>query len=59
MNNEELLPQEELVQDIISILHVFSCRLYGLRKYKRQIEGDVEIAQELQDGNPSNTGTKS
>lgn len=47
VNNEELLPQEELVQDIISILHVFSCRLYGLRKYKRQIEGDVEIAQEL------------
>ena len=21
------------------ILHVFSCRLYGLRKYKKQIEG--------------------
>ena len=44
VNNEELSPQEELVQDIISILHVFSCRLYGLRKYKRQIERDVEIA---------------
>ena len=26
VNNEELSPQEELVQDIISILHVFSCR---------------------------------
>ena len=24
--------QEELVQDIVSILHVFSCRLSGLRK---------------------------
>ena len=32
VKNEELSPQEELVQDIISILHVFSCRLYGLRK---------------------------
>ena len=31
-------------------LHVFSCRLYGLRKYKKQIEGDGEIAKELQDG---------
>lgn len=31
----DLSPQEELVQDIISILHVFSCRLYGLRKYKK------------------------
>ena len=33
VNNEELSPQEELVQDIVSILHVFSCRLCGLRKY--------------------------
>ena len=35
VNNEELSPQEELVEDIVSILHVFSCRLYGLRKYKK------------------------
>ena len=34
VNNETLSPNEELVQDIISILHVFSCRLYGFRKYK-------------------------
>ena len=53
VNNEELSPQEELVQDIVSILHVFSCRLYGLRKYKKQIERDEEIAKELQDGNKS------
>ncbi len=58
VNNEELSPQEELVQDIVSILHVFSCRLYGLRKYKKQIEGDEEIAKELQDGNKSDRGTE-
>ena len=57
VNNETLSPNEELVQDIISILHVFSCRLYGLRKYKDQIKEDVEIAKELQDGNRSDTGT--
>ena len=57
VNNEELSPQEELVQDIVSILHVFSCRLYGLRKYKKQITEDGEIAKELQDRNPSDTGT--
>ena len=57
VNNEELSPQEELVQDIVSILHVFSCRLYGLRKYKKQIERDEEIAKELQDGNKSYRGT--
>ncbi|EOS60280.1 hypothetical protein C815_01523 [Firmicutes bacterium M10-2] len=44
-------PKEELVQDILSILHVFSCRLYGLRKYKKQIREDEEIAKELQNGN--------
>ena len=55
VNNEELSPQEELVQDIVSILHVFSCRLYGLRKYKKQIERDEEIVKELQDGDPSHT----
>lgn len=55
VNNETLSPNEELVQDIISILHVFSCRLYGLRKYKSQIKGDEEIAKELQNGNQSNS----
>ena len=34
-----------------NILHVFSCRLYGLRKYKKQIEGDENIAKGIQDGN--------
>ena len=57
VNNETLSSNEELVQDIISILHVFSCRLYGLRKYKNQIEEDEEIAKELQNGNKPNAGT--
>ena len=57
LNNEALSPKEELVQDIISILHEFSCRLYGLRKYKNQIKEDEEIAKELQSGNKSNVGT--
>lgn len=55
VNNETLSPNEELVQDIISILHVFSCRLYGLRKYKNQIKEDEDIAQELQNGNKPNS----
>ena len=59
VNNEDLSPHEELVQDIISILHVFSCRLYGLHKYKKQIEGDEEIAKELQDGDKSNARAES
>lgn len=50
VKNEKLSPHEELVQDIVSILHVFSGRLYGLRKYKKQIEGDENIAKGIQDG---------
>ena len=44
-------------QDIISILHVFSCRIYGLRKYKKKIEGDEEIAKILQSRNKTNNKT--
>ncbi len=57
VNNEELSPQEELVQDIVSILHVFSCRLYGLRKYKKQIREDEEIEKEISDRNTVNATT--
>ena len=58
VNNEALSPKEELVQDMISILHVFSCRVYGLRKYKNQIKEDEGLAQELQNRTPSNAGTE-
>jgi putative resolvase len=58
VNNETLSPDEELVQDIISILHVFSCRVYGMRKYKKKIEEDQEIAKSLQNRNKSNGTTK-
>jgi len=43
INDDRLSPEKELVDDIISILHVFSCRLYGLRKYKKAIEQDKEV----------------
>jgi predicted site-specific integrase-resolvase len=43
INNDELSPEQELVQDLISIIHVFSCRIYGLRKYKKKLMEDVEL----------------
>ena len=54
VNNEKTSPEQELINDLISITHVFSHRIYGLRKYKKQIEGDEEIAKELQDRNKPN-----
>ena len=58
VKNEKLSPHEELVQDIVHILHVFSCRLYGLRKYQKQIEGDEDIAKSVQDGNSPDKSAK-
>lgn len=43
VNNETLSPQEEMVQDLISIIHVFSCRIYGLRKYKKKVSEDENL----------------
>lgn len=58
VNNEKLSPEQELVNDLISIIHVFSCRIYGLRKYKKQIKEDEDIVKELQNRNKSNRRTK-
>lgn len=38
INDERLSPDQELCQDLTSIIHVFSSRLYGLRKYKNKIK---------------------
>jgi predicted site-specific integrase-resolvase len=36
-----LCPQEEMVQDLPAIVHTFSCRLYGLRKYEKKLKGEL------------------
>lgn len=47
VNNEKISLEQEVGKDLISIIHVFSCRMYGLRKYKNKIKGDEEIAKRL------------
>lgn len=37
MNAESLSPEEEMTRDLLSIIHCFSSRLYGLRKYKKKL----------------------
>lgn len=41
LNNVDTSPEQEVANDLISIIHVFSCRVYGLRKYKKVIEKDI------------------
>lgn len=35
-NQEHLSPQQELVEDMLAIIHCFSCRIYGSRSYAKQ-----------------------
>lgn len=38
VNQESLSPQQEMVEDLMAIIHTFSSRLYGLRKYKKDLK---------------------
>ena len=40
VNQNSLSPQQEMVEDLLSIVHTFSCRLYGMRNYKKQLRED-------------------
>ena len=43
LNYKETSPDKELVEDVVSIVNVFSSRLDGLRKYKKIIKEDKEV----------------
>lgn len=45
INLEKSSPEKELVEDLMTIIHVFSSRLYGLRKYKKTIKDDLNDSQ--------------
>jgi putative resolvase len=49
MNTEELSPEQELVQDLITITHCFSSRLYGLRNYRKALQKALKDDQSAQD----------
>lgn len=37
LNKTNLSPEQELTNDLLNILHAFSCRMHGLRNYKKQV----------------------
>ena len=43
LSRNELSPEREMVEDILAIIHVFSCRLYSRRKYKSAIKEDSSL----------------
>lgn len=37
LSEDSLSPEQELTKDLLNIIHVFSCRMHGLRHYKKQV----------------------
>ena len=44
LNNESLSPEEEMVQDLMTIVHCFSLRLYGLRHYRKKLKEALQAS---------------
>jgi predicted site-specific integrase-resolvase len=42
VNQESLSPEKEMDEDLLAIIHTFSCRLYGLRRYSKILKKDLK-----------------
>lgn len=49
LNTEPLSPEQEMVQDLMTIVDCFSSRLYGLRNYRRAIQKALQNGEGAQD----------
>lgn len=53
LNQERLSPEQEMVQDMMTIVHCFSSRLYGLRNYRKQLNAALSKDTEHDVGAPN------
>lgn len=53
LGQQEYSPEQELTQDILAILHTFSCRLHGLRRYRNAIQADPSLSDPATGGDDS------
>lgn len=53
INVESLSPEQEVVKDLLTIIHCFSSRLYGLRRYKKEVKTIVEAHENNQTLQPA------
>jgi len=42
VNDATLSPQQEIVEDLMAIVHCFSCRLYGKGNYEKDLQKDLD-----------------
>lgn len=53
LGNADHSPEQELAEDILAILHTFSCRLHGLRRYGKVVEADTGLSDAGAEGCPA------
>ena len=44
LDRKEVSPEQELTEDLLTILHIFSCRMHGLRRYSDKIKKDKNLS---------------
>ena len=46
LNQPDASPESELTEDLLAILHAFSCRMHGLRRYRTAIAEDKGLSHD-------------
>ena len=54
LNQSDASPESELTEDLLAILHTFSCRMHGLRRYRAAITQDKGLSECPAEGSDSN-----
>ena len=54
LNQSDASPESELTEDLLAILHTFSCRMHGLRRYRSAIAQDPGLPEPTAEGHDSN-----
>ena len=53
LNQSDGSLESELTEDLLAILHTFSCQMYGLRRYRAAIAPDTGLSEPTAEGNDS------
>ena len=53
LNQSDASPESELTEDLLAILHTFSCRMHGLRRYRTAIAQDQGLSERSAEGDDS------
>ena len=54
LNQSNASPEWELTEDLLAILHTFSCRMHGLRRYRSAIAQDTGLSKSGSEADGSN-----